>query len=209
MGMKKIILATALALAFSGSAQAAILLGSSDAANGFVKIAAPAGITLGNNSFQTNTLFGFDELQGITLAAALIIGNDNPVNPLVAGTKVNSHLIFFNPARNTLVRGSFTFNGKVLGVITRSARLAETNILFGALGVTYLSPNNFGLENNDLIFVSENLLDIRFNGSNVGDHIRVLTAVPEPAAWAMMIGGFAMVGGMMRRRRTTMRVTYA
>jgi hypothetical protein len=28
------------------------------------------------------------------------------------------------------------------------------------------------------------------------------TAVPEPAAWAMMIGGLAMVGGTLRRRRT-------
>ena len=35
-------------------------------------------------------------------------------------------------------------------------------------------------------------------------------AVPEPATWAMMIGGVGMVGGMMRRRRATnLRVTYA
>ena len=29
----------------------------------------------------------------------------------------------------------------------------------------------------------------------------LLSAVPEPAAWAMMIGGFAIVGGTVRRRR--------
>lgn len=29
-----------------------------------------------------------------------------------------------------------------------------------------------------------------------------LTAVPEPATWAMMIGGFALIGGALRRRRT-------
>jgi len=35
-------------------------------------------------------------------------------------------------------------------------------------------------------------------------------AVPEPAAWALMIGGFGMVGGVMRRRaRQVVRVTYA
>ncbi|MFS0736897.1 PEPxxWA-CTERM sorting domain-containing protein [Sphingomonas sp. 1P06PA] len=33
-------------------------------------------------------------------------------------------------------------------------------------------------------------------------------AVPEPAAWALMIGGFGMVGGAMRRRQTV-KVTYA
>ncbi|MGL4542836.1 MAG: PEPxxWA-CTERM sorting domain-containing protein, partial [Polymorphobacter sp.] len=26
-------------------------------------------------------------------------------------------------------------------------------------------------------------------------------AVPEPASWAMLIGGFALVGGTLRRRR--------
>jgi hypothetical protein len=26
--------------------------------------------------------------------------------------------------------------------------------------------------------------------------------VPEPASWAMMVGGFGMMGAMMRRRRT-------
>jgi hypothetical protein len=30
-------------------------------------------------------------------------------------------------------------------------------------------------------------------------------AVPEPASWAMMIGGFGMVGAAMRRRRTAIR----
>ncbi|WP_010543874.1 PEPxxWA-CTERM sorting domain-containing protein [Sphingomonas elodea] len=29
-----------------------------------------------------------------------------------------------------------------------------------------------------------------------------LSAVPEPASWATMIGGFALVGGMLRRRRS-------
>lgn len=38
----------------------------------------------------------------------------------------------------------------------------------------------------------------------------VTTAVPEPATWAMMIAGFAVVGGTMRRqRRTTASVRFA
>lgn len=31
--------------------------------------------------------------------------------------------------------------------------------------------------------------------------VTTLPGVPEPASWAMMIGGFGMVGGIMRRRR--------
>lgn len=32
---------------------------------------------------------------------------------------------------------------------------------------------------------------------------QIITAVPEPETWAMMIGGFALVGGMSRRRKST------
>lgn len=34
-------------------------------------------------------------------------------------------------------------------------------------------------------------------------------AVPEPAAWAVMLGGFGMMGAAVRRRRTQVRFTYA
>lgn len=47
-------------------------------------------------------------------------------------------------------------------------------------------------------------------GVNAGlllDNVSV-TAVPEPASWAMMISGFALVGGAMRRRNVTAKVTF-
>lgn len=34
-------------------------------------------------------------------------------------------------------------------------------------------------------------------------------AVPEPSTWAMMIGGFGAIGGVMRRRRRAARVSFA
>ena len=30
-----------------------------------------------------------------------------------------------------------------------------------------------------------------------------VAAVPEPASWALMLGGFGMIGGVMRRRKVT------
>jgi outer membrane lipase/esterase len=36
-----------------------------------------------------------------------------------------------------------------------------------------------------------------------------IPAVPEPASWALMIAGFALVAGTMRRRRYALRVVYA
>ena len=41
----------------------------------------------------------------------------------------------------------------------------------------------------------------------IGDS--VVGAVPEPATWAMMIGGFGIAGASMRRRRNKAKVTYA
>ncbi|MFS0735467.1 PEPxxWA-CTERM sorting domain-containing protein [Sphingomonas sp. 1P06PA] len=55
--------------------------------------------------------------------------------------------------------------------------------------------------------------NVAFPGGNSHDYSGNFTfdvttaAVPEPAAWALMIGGFGIVGGAMRRRVT--RMTYA
>ncbi|HMI20940.1 MAG TPA: NF038132 family protein [Sphingomonas sp.] len=42
---------------------------------------------------------------------------------------------------------------------------------------------------------------LAFAGVTVGGNDVPLSA-PEPASWAMMLGGFGLIGGMMRRRRT-------
>ncbi|PZO86692.1 MAG: hypothetical protein DI623_16060, partial [Sphingomonas sanxanigenens] len=44
-------------------------------------------------------------------------------------------------------------------------------------------------------------LDYHMSTSQMMDRFR--SAVPEPTTWAMLIAGFGMVGGAMRRRRTT------
>ena len=41
------------------------------------------------------------------------------------------------------------------------------------------------------------------------DNVAIASAVPEPAAWAMMIIGMGAVGFAMRRQKVTARVTYA
>lgn len=53
-----------------------------------------------------------------------------------------------------------------------------------------------------------NYEDLGFVFSNV-DTVILPGGVPEPAAWALMLAGFGIVGGAVRRRRETVRVTYA
>lgn len=49
----------------------------------------------------------------------------------------------------------------------------------------------------------QNLSHLAFFGS------AATAAVPEPASWAMMIGGLGMVGGTMRRRKTRTALSFA
>ncbi len=60
-------------------------------------------------------------------------------------------------------------------------------------------------------FTIDTLDDVDFliDGASLSYQLRdSLTAVPEPATWAMMIAGFGLVGGAMRRR-AKVQVTYA
>lgn len=51
---------------------------------------------------------------------------------------------------------------------------------------------------------------LTFGGAASANNTVNVAAVPEPASWAMMIGGVGMVGGVMRRRKAvTTRVAFA
>ena len=56
-------------------------------------------------------------------------------------------------------------------------------------------------------FVRFQSINPALNGSDSG--VGIEAAVPEPSAWLMMILGFAAVGGMMRQRKQSVKVTYA
>jgi hypothetical protein len=54
-------------------------------------------------------------------------------------------------------------------------------------------------------------IDTARGGTRVGyaGTLNVTPAVPEPASWALMIGGFGLVGGTMRRRSVKTKVAFA
>jgi hypothetical protein len=52
----------------------------------------------------------------------------------------------------------------------------------------------------------ETALTAYMNGTPLGGSVISTTAsAPEPASWAMMLGGFSLIGGIMRSRRTSVR----
>ena len=53
------------------------------------------------------------------------------------------------------------------------------------------------------------LYDSKLTGSDVATLYGAPAAVPEPASWAMMIMGFGLMGGMMRRRAARTKLSFA
>ena len=105
-------------------------------------------------------------------------------------------------------------------VLTRQANSAGTLNTVGPLGANLFSRTSFDILDSDA-FV-QNGRDFYTINLNTGALTRVGTldrtlfgiavaAVPEPASWAMMLVGFGVVGGTMRRRRpaTATRVRFA
>lgn len=97
-----------------------------------------------------------------------------------------------------------------LGVVS----LLNVGNTIGSNGSTSGSNLYFGFYDTANTYTSISFLNssgsdgFGFDDLSVGSVTQVMPAVPEPATWAMMIGGFGMVGGSMRRRRAV-RVAYA
>lgn len=228
--MRKFMFAAAAALLASVPANAVIVSGTLTGGNiqtlgGTFQVANLANIAV--NTINSPDILGVNEAQKVTLGSAIrAINVDTPLGTTIslaqiganstligAGTKVSSHLIILDPTDGTGSRtatGSVTFNAKILGYIVHTANrdgatFTATNFL-GAPGTTYGALHSSlegGVDGFSIGGSGSKTLTFSFTSArNVGDYVRVITGVPEPRSWAMMLAGFGMVGFGMRRRRT-------
>lgn len=127
---------------------------------------------------------------------------------ILAGTRVDSHMIFLNTRGTTFAtdQQTWTFDGAILGVMsdgTGSLEVASTPYL-GAIGTIYPGApfGARGLESNDGYVVSGYSITVRMSVTEPGDWIRVVTApTPEPGTAVLLALGAA-AALVWRRRRT-------
>lgn len=166
--------------------------------------------TVGNDTFQSPNLWGFDEDQNVlvgpgNLSVDLIAGGGS--GTILAGTEVASHYVFFDPVNHSQT-GYVDFDAKILAVISSTANLLASDYLANT-GVTYLNPGLRGLEAGDFATISATddfRLLVDWTASSPGDYVRVLTehsprAVPEAGSTVALFGAALLALGAVRRAR--------
>ena len=203
-----------LAVALVASAASAEIVG---VTGELAEIEAPPSVVFGQ-CVSTTEMRVFEEQQDITLTEDLQVtitsagtyANPEDLTPGVipAGTVIRSYFLNADPNSHMSVyfNGSVTFDGDILGIMTRQIDLDPSDAITGALGTTYpygqLSRGlELGAAGSDQIIVESDLRTltvVRAVASIPGDQIRVITAVPEPTTLGLLaLGGAA----LLRRRR--------
>ncbi len=153
-----------------------VTAGSAFTAGGtFSQLCDPIG-PVGNNNFQANDLFVFEELQNVVLAEELEY--DLPsVSTVPAGTEISSFYVSFDPSTNRRIVGTIDFPGNIIGIASSISTLNASDYL-GNTTANYLNPSLRGLEAGDLATFVDNVLTVDFEADNPGDYIRIFVEVP-------------------------------
>jgi hypothetical protein len=208
--MKKYLALGALALVWAGSAQAATTV---DYAAGSVTL--PTGVSV----FQNFDGFAPDSVIGNNAFARANIGKPNEpgygsagLSGLygVVGTGGSYTTSFGISSMFSFLLGSLdTFNSLTLRYADGSSQLYQGGQITKGLSFNSGSQITGGLTGVVTYRVSSGplLTGATFASTGSGfEFDNLAAAVPEPATWGMMILGFGLVGGAMRRRpKTTVR----
>lgn len=190
MKLKSLIAALLAAGAACAPAGAALVVNSSTIGQS-VYVAADGDVTAtyeGGDAGGTSILF--------------LVGGADPIFSNGTNSVGDTFYLGYFTAGTELIFGLHSFDGS--DYFTGAASRNPDNAYHAAVntdgGSTFVGFEDWAValdDYNDLVFSFSNTLAAPAPG-----------AVPEPASWAMMIGGLGLVGGAMRRRRG-MRVAFA
>lgn len=183
---------TAIAIIFGSSlampAQAIVLDGQILRQQGsgvFVKLETDQPFSVGEDNFNTDHLYAFDEDQNITLEEPIRVDIGGVDGVIAEGTVVASHYVFFDSI-NGIQFGVIHFDAPILGVAALPDTMDATDFLANT-SVNYISTDLRGLEEGDIVWIDPkdpNALWVYWAGSSPGDYIRVFT---EKSSGALMM----------------------
>ena len=152
-----------------------------------------------NNGLPDGIIFA--EKQNYTLTEALALDTGGT---LAAGTVVSSYFVGFDNGSGGFQHTFANFSTEVLGIEFHDTNLGASDVL-GLPGLIYSTGcGNCGYEPGETASFMDKTASFDSDFSTPGDYARVITAastgVPEPATWALLVGGFAAAGAALRRR---------
>ncbi len=120
---------------------------------------------------------------------------------------VDSFLLMFDPVKTSAtISGTVTFGGgRITNFFDTKTELLGSQGTYGSAGLSYGWVLNSGLENRDQnkTTVGLNTVTLNWQASSPGDYVRVLvTPVPEPETYAMLLAGLGPMGAVARRRKS-------
>ncbi|WP_425099106.1 hypothetical protein [Tropicibacter sp. S64] len=164
------------------------------------------GLSVGNDTFNDNNVYAFNEDQNITITTPITV--DVGTSP-TTGDVVASHYVFYDPpgTGGKSAIGYVLFDAMIYGVATSTTNLANSDYLINNT-VTYLNPSLRGLEAGDLVWIDSGnpyRLNYDWSAGTPGDYVRVFTMESPIAAAPLPAGGLLLLGALgalaVRRRK--------
>jgi PEP-CTERM motif len=190
--MKKNLFLVTLALAASAAAQAAAPTATSLTAGlSFAEYSGDTKVGSGNVNVD-DTLFFIDEAVSAT---------------------AKSWYLFFDPTATRSLQATISFDAPIVGILRSRNQLSQSNSTYrvdvdgdGLLN-DYANVGGTGMEKADIALWTpgQNTITLNWATNASGDHLRVLTAVPEPSTYALLAGGLFAIGLHLRARRKNAR----
>lgn len=165
---------------FASSALATVLDGKIEQQRGnggFVKLDTDEPFAVGNDTFDDDNLYAFDEDQNILLKDPIRVDIGGEEGVIPAETVVASHYVFFDSLAGVHI-GYVDFDAPILGVAAFEDTMAATDFLANT-SVEYISEGLRGLERGDYVWIDQKdpyRMWVYWAGSSPGDYVRVFTA---------------------------------
>ena len=142
----------------------------------FIKLDPEDILAVGEDNFDTDHLYAFDEDQNIELERAIRVDIGGEMGIIPGGMVVASHYVFFD-SLSGIHHGYVYFDAPILGIAAYQDTMAATDFLANN-DVLYLSTELRGLEEGDQVWIDAedpHRLWVYWAGSSPGDYIRVFT----------------------------------